>query len=447
MGSRWDRLTGAVARHHYWSVLAFVFLAKLLFWSWSLAVAYRVPLTTAVYFAGGHHYQIDPRIAEHRVDFFSIWIYCDAEWYLSIAEHGYPNTAAMDKAAIARQAMNGFPYEFAPADPAQKYRRYTEWDADAKYAFFPLYPLMIALFHLLLPLHVAAFVVTNLIGTLAFLSLYALVFEYFGDKALAFRTLALLVFYPFSVFYQAYYAEGLFLLLAVLSFYFLKKGRPGLSALSGALLASTKPVGVFIMLPLLILAIEQSTPAAGRAARRAVKLNRKTARLGPIDWRRCRTVCLVPLGLVPHALFNYWNTGYWDYFSRAQARWGNHPTAFLENLLTNVFLTGSRLFSLRFFGDHESIMDWTAMMVFLALILLSYKRLPWELWSFSLVFWLVLMISKDLQSSARYTSLFFPVFLYLAQIRRRLVFGALWACFLAGSLFIDARMVTWRWVG
>jgi len=96
-----SRLRSLVSRHHYLSVFVFILLTKAFFWTWSLAVAHRFPVPPETYFRGGHHYGIDPRIAEHRVDFLSLWIYADAEWYLSIAEHGYPNAAEMKQATAA----------------------------------------------------------------------------------------------------------------------------------------------------------------------------------------------------------------------------------------------------------------------------------------------------------------------------------------------------------
>jgi hypothetical protein len=442
------RLKSLVSQHHYLSVLLFILLAKVLFWSWSLAVSHWFPLSPLTYFSGGHHYQIDPRIAEHRIDFFTLWIYCDADWYLSIAERGYPNTDEMKKAAAAHEAGTGSPYTFTPGDPVARYQRYTEWDNDAKYAFFPLYPLSIALFRLILPLHVAAFVATNAISALAFLMLYALTFAYFSDKSLAFRSLVLLVFYPFSAFYQAYYSEGLFLLLAVLSFYCLKKGRPGLSVLCGSILALTRPTGVAIVVPLLVLAVKQGLPGETRAAKRAQKLRRKTAvRMGAIDWSRSRLVCLTPLGLVPYLLINYFNTGHWDYFVLAQRRWGFEGSAFLGNFLNNTLVAGSQFFSLKFLSDHNCQVDYTMMLISLFIVVLSYKRLPLELWAFSAVQWLVPLLLKDLMSFSRYVSISFPLFIYLAGIKRRFVFWVLFGCFLAGSLVIDGRIVTWHWVG
>lgn len=443
-----SRLKNQVSQHHYLSVSLFILAAKILFWTWSLAVAHWFPLSPLKYFSGGHHYQIDPRIAEHRVDFFTLFLYSDSEWYLSIAERGYPNSEEMQKAAEAHAARTGYPYQFAPGDPVARYRKYTEWDNDAKYAFFPLYPLSIALFRLVLPLHVAAFVATNAISALAFLMLYALAYLYSSDKGLAFRSLALLVFYPFSVFYQAYFTEGLFLLLGVLSFYFLKKGRLGLSVLCGALFSLTRPNGVLITVPLLILAIKQTVPAKTRAEKRAEKLNRQPKKAWEIDWNKCRMVCLVPFGLVPLLLFDYLDTGHWTYFTLAQRRWGFDSTGFLENILNNIFVTGSRFFGMKVLSYADSQIDYAAMVVFLAILALSYRRLPLELWSFSALVWLAPLISKDLSSFSRYMLVSFPVFIYLAgTMKRKLVFGAVLGCFLAGSLVIDGMMVTWHWVG
>ncbi len=444
------RLKWSISEHHYLFVFLFILAVKIAIWGYSSGVSHWVPLTRLQYFSGGHHYQIDPRITEGRVDFLSIWIYSDAEWYLSIAAHGYPNTDQMEKAAAEHNALKGYPYHFVRGDPAAPYRKYTEWDKDAKYAFFPLYPLSIAALSSILPLHVAAFVGANAISALAFLMLYALTLEYFSDKSLAFRSLLLLMFYPFSVFYQAYFTEGLFLLLAVLSFYFLKKGRVGLSVLCGALLALTRPTGAVIVVPLLVLAIKQGLPAPNRAAKRAEKLRRKTGvQLSAIDWSRSRIACLAPLGLVPYLMFNYFQTGHWNYFALAQKRWGFQGSAFLVNFLDNTVVAGSSFFSLPFLnGGHDCQVDYLAMALTLAILILSYKRLPLELWTFSALQWFVPLLLKDLMSFSRYMSISFPLFIYLAwTIKRKWVFGVVLGAFVACFLVTDGRMVTWHWVG
>jgi hypothetical protein len=435
-----------VSRHHLLSVLLFILFVKLLYWSCALVVAHRVPLIPARYFWSGHHYQIEPRITQRRVDFLSLWIYEDSEWYLSIAERGYPNTQEIKQAALAKRARTGYPYPLVPGSTLARVAKYTEWDADAKYAFFPLYPLVIAAFHLFLPLHLAAFVATNLISALAFLALYGLALEYVPDKGLAFRSLLLLAFYPFSVFYQAYFTEGLLLLLAVSSLYFLKKKRLGLSVLCGALLCMTKAIGVVIAIPLVILAIKQSPRVEGRAVRRAKQLGRRTKTMR-IDWRACTIAALTPLGLAPFMLLNYFKTGHWNYFALAEHRWGYETSNLLENALTNIFVTGSKFFDMKWLTDHDSRIDYAALIFFLAIIVLSYKRLPLELWSFSLLLWLVPVVTKDLMSFSRYMSVSFPSFMYLAGIRRKLVFGILAVGFLIGSLVIDGMMTTWRWIG
>ena len=444
------RLKGLISEHHYLSVFLFILAVKILVWGYSLGVSHWVPVTRLQYFSGGHHYQIDPRITEGRVDFLSIWIYSDAEWYLSIAAKGYPNADEMVKAATEHNALRGYPYHFERGDPAAPYRKYTEWDKDAKYAFFPLYPLSIAALYSILPLHVAAFVGTNAISALAFLALYALALEYFSDKGLAFRSLLLLMLYPFSVFYQAYFTEGLFLLLAVLSFYLLKKGRVGLAALCGALLALTRPTGVAIVVPLLVLAVKQGLPAPNRAAKRAEKLRKRTGvQLSAIDWSRSRIACLAPLGLLPYLAFNYFQTGHWNYFALAQKRWGFEGSAFLGNFLHNTLVVGLNFFSLKFLsGGHDCQIDYIVMVLALAFLVLSYRRLPLELWTFSALQWLVPLLLKDLVSFSRYMSISFPLFIYLAwTIKRRWVFAAVLGAFVAGFLVTDGMMVTWHWVG
>jgi len=103
---------------------------------------------------------------------------------------------------------------------------------------------------------------------------------------------------------------------------------------------------------------------------------------------------------------------------------------------------------LKFLSDHDCQIDYTMMVLALVVLVLSYKRLPLELWTFSALQWFVPLLLKDLMSFSRYMSISFPLFIYLAlTIKRKWVFGAVLGAFVAGSLVIDGMMVTWHWVG
>ena len=288
-------------------VILLIAVCKLLFWGSGFLAARWFPLDPHRYFLGFHHFQAEPRLMDKPVDFFSLWINGDAEWYLSIAAKGYPNQEAM---AADRSATS--PFHFWPWDSTARIFKYTEWESDRKYAFFPLFPLLIALFHLFLPLNLAAFVVTNLVSGLAFFLLHELVLLHTGERRTALVAVLLLMCYPFSVFHQAYFAEGLFLLLAVAAFYFLKQGRWPLAAVSGALLCLAKAPGFLIAVPLLVGLIRQqrgdgprpSTRKSGKSPRTKKATSEAAITARRRRWSRL-ALTAIPLGLAPYAPVSY----------------------------------------------------------------------------------------------------------------------------------------------
>jgi len=182
-----------------------------------------------VYFHNYHHREIDPRIQGARPAFFDVWMYSDAEWYLTIAEQWYSQEKAEDPGYMSTY-------------------RDVEWTT----AFFPLWPAVIRVVSEIfqIPLKVSAFISAHILSIFAFYFFYQLVFLYFKDRDIAFRSLVLITIFPFSVFYNLFYSESLFLLLSVLVFYFLKKDQPK-HALSTSILAGlTRAVGVVTAVPI-----------------------------------------------------------------------------------------------------------------------------------------------------------------------------------------------------
>jgi hypothetical protein len=149
----------------------------------------------------------DPSIA------FATW---DATHYVELAEHGYGGQGAEN-------------------------------------ALYPLYPLVL---RVLRPLFggdtvFAGLVVSNIAGVLALLVLHDWLLRR-GSARVADGTVLLLCVQPAAFFGSLVYAESLFLLLVALMFNLLDRGRPWAAGTCGALLALTRPVGVFVVVPLAI---------------------------------------------------------------------------------------------------------------------------------------------------------------------------------------------------
>lgn len=134
----------------------------------------------------------------------------DALWYIRIATHGY--------------------------------RR-----GDGSAAFFPLYPLAI---RGAVAIGLPALAAATLLAWLGYLSGLAVLYrltEFEFDTKVARVTLLCLASFPTAFFFLAPYTEGPFLALSVSTFYLARRGRWGYAALTAALAAGTRSVGLLLV--------------------------------------------------------------------------------------------------------------------------------------------------------------------------------------------------------
>jgi hypothetical protein len=147
----------------------------------------------------------------------------DAQWYLTIAEHGY--------------RPSGFE------------------DIGARPAFFPVYPLLITgLGGFAGP--GAAVISASAISLLSLLPalylLHRLIALELGEET-ARSTVWLLALSPVAFFFSAPYTESLFLLLSVGAFYAARTGRWAVAGVLAGIASGTRPTGALLLLPLLML--------------------------------------------------------------------------------------------------------------------------------------------------------------------------------------------------
>ena len=164
----------------------------------------------------------------------------DAGWYLLIANHGYQPSLG---AATA-----------------------------ARGAFFPLYPLLVrALSTLLVAPVLAGVAVSTLALALALYGLHRLTSLETGSRDAARLAVMVSALAPMAFFFSAVYSESLYLALSVGTFWFARKGRWALTGMLGALAAATRPTGVLLLVPALVLYVygpRQDRPPDALAWRR-----------------------------------------------------------------------------------------------------------------------------------------------------------------------------------
>lgn len=116
-------------------------------------------------------------------------------------------------------------------------------------AFFPLFPLLIKFFNLLL----GNSLITGLVISNALAFILVVTFYQFGKKILSknpgqtWAALLIMLTFPTSFFLAAFYTESLFLILALQSFLAAKNQRWWLASLLAGLASATKVVGIFVI--------------------------------------------------------------------------------------------------------------------------------------------------------------------------------------------------------
>jgi len=113
------------------------------------------------------------------------------------------------------------------------------------YFFFPLYPLLIGFFG---GTQFAALFISHLSFLIALFGLYKLVRLDFSEKVSKW-TIILILAFPTSFFFGSVYTESLFLMLVIWFFYFLRKKKWFGVVVLGTLASATRFVGSLLLIP------------------------------------------------------------------------------------------------------------------------------------------------------------------------------------------------------
>ena len=161
-------------------------------------------------------------------------------------------------------------------------------DRVVQLVFLPGYPLLIRLFHLLIPNWTyAALTVSGLCFALAGTVLYSLLrMEYTTETAR--RAVKILCILPGSFFFSAPMSESLFLLCCVCCFYFARTNRWILAGIAGAGAAFTRSLGITLMVPMVL---------------ELVHAHIRSSQTRP-KWFDWLSVLIVPLGFGAYLLVN-----------------------------------------------------------------------------------------------------------------------------------------------
>lgn len=325
---------------------------------------------------------------------FSRW---DSGWYYSVAKFGY---------------------HFVRGQPSNT-------------AFFPLYPLLMRLVHLLLVTradwswYASGIIVSNVALLAGLYYLYRIVQGEFND-ATARRAVFYVLIFPTTLYYSAVYSESLFLLCTVAAIYYARGQRWWIANAFAAGAALTRSPGIVLLLPLVLEYLRQHR-----------------FKLTAIRWN-VLSLTLAPLALAAIALYMYCSTGNLFAVRDAQLAWHRQPgERFWPWNAFNSYFTQPTCIH----GGPNSMLDLCVTLLFLCAVIASaFKlRLVYSTYGCAILFFL--MSWGSLGSMLRYVLALFPCFIVFALWGQKPVFHRVYtttSIALAG--FFMMLFVHWRWV-
>ena len=270
--------------------------------------------------------------------------------------------------------------------------------------FPPLYSLTMAVVSRLLNISMTnAGVLVSLTAIIvASNMLYKLVYLEVKKEGVAWLSVIFLNLYPTSYFSISIYSESLFLLMAIWSFYCLKKEYYFLSGLAAAGAVLTRFVGV-VFIPIYILYFLCSYKKSG--------FNLKIIYL-PL---------LSLIGLIAYLTINRFYFG--DYFYFLNEKLSFNTTKHLIFPLKETCLNFLAIFKSYNFSDGVFMMTrgWNAIFTLLSLVItvFGFRKINWIYAAYSLISILIFSSLSWGISNARYTLSVFPIFITLALIENR----------------------------
>ncbi len=375
----------------FWNVILFPFLVTRATWILVAYFAYNNYLPNPNYLRYVKQGYFLTRI--FPLDIFTRW---DSRWYLSIIKTGYQASANLKTTY-------------------------------SNLAFFPLYPYLVkSVGWLGLSLSDGFYIFLGLLlSSLFFLAsavlLYRLTISSLGfDEDTARRTLILLIVFPVSFFFSAFYPESLFLFLTLLGFTFALEEKWAWAGICAALLIITKPTGIVPVFALAWLYME--------------KKQWKLQNIRPsILW-----FLLAPIALLLHFSDLYLVSGDPLAFLDAMTAWGGIQPSVYLNPFQNLRGSGLDVFKI----------DLVLTILFFICSLYILWKWPIKAYGvFALLLILLALSTGLLASISRFLLVSFPIFIFLGnKLKRREWFDMATAVFFALQIIYFAGWVNYYWI-
>lgn len=278
---------------------------------------------------------------------------------------------------------------------------------DLDYAFFPVYPWVISKFNIFGSYLASGLFVSHLSLLLALYFLYKLIV--LDEKTSTARSvITLLLIFPTAFFFGSVYNESLFLLLTVLSFYFVRKQNFLLACAFAAVASATRVTGILLWPSI----IYEFWLLHGKNIKKS--FNAETV------W-----LILPPLGLLAYMKFQLLKIGDPLFFVHIQDQFAQRTT----DKVILVYQVFFRYFKMLIFVNHNDPLFFTVLLEFISACLLvfflimGFKKIRFSYWLYVLLSFLIPSLTGTFMSLPRFAIVLFPVFIFLAKLFEKLPKG------------------------
>lgn len=269
------------------------------------------------------------------------------------------------------------------------------YSLDSQYAFFPLYPILINFLNKITNNYFVAGILISVLSAFFGLHLlYALIAKEL-DKKIAEKVVLSLIFFPTSFYFLTVYSEGLFFLLTVATFYFLKSNKLFLATMVALLASATRLAGVAVVFAL----IAHVYTTGGKTKK---------------NW----IVLLSPLGFIAYSIFLYTQTSDPFYFVTAEKNWQrsiNFPWIGFWETIKNITTPG---FINQYFNY---VFDLLFAIFGAGLVIRSFRFLPLKYAIYALASISIPLLTSSLSSMPRFLVVIFPIFILIGLIKNRFI--------------------------
>lgn len=252
--------------------------------------------------------------------------------------------------------------------------------------FFPLWPLVIKA----LGASPIIIKITVAILTFLFILLFSRLMKNLGYGKVRKEAIVAFLAFPVSFMLLSAMTEPLFLVLAVTTMLLAEKRRFLPAAIFAALASATKFFGIVLTLYLFLKIIEGGS-----------------SNFKKWWW----TLLISPLGLVFYSLYLQFAFGDFSLLYRGSAEWGRH----LGTSAIEAFLNESKDLIFQLVGPVKplamNLIQFGSILFFLAILIISYKKINKALWIYSLLSVALPLASGTFQGVPRYILPAFPLFM------------------------------------